>query len=166
MNTNDMTLVLLTGIGATAATDIWAIVRRRLLGTPLPDFAMVGRWIGHLPRGRLRHGSIAAAPPVKAELAIGWITHYAIGVAFALLLPALWGREWLRNPSFAPALIVGVATVAAPLFVMQPAMGAGVAARRTPRPWAARAQSVVTHAVFGVGLYLAARISVSLLTGE
>jgi hypothetical protein len=35
-------------------------------------------------------------------------------------------------------------------------MGAGVAARRTPRPGAARLQSLVTHAVFGLGLYTAA----------
>jgi hypothetical protein len=36
---------------------------------------------------------------------------------------------------------------------MQPAMGAGLAASRTPQPEAARVQSLVTHAVFGVGLY-------------
>jgi len=34
-------------------------------------------------------------------------------------------------------------------------MGAGIAASRTPRPGAARLQSLVTHAVFGLGLYAA-----------
>jgi hypothetical protein len=38
---------------------------------------------------------------------------------------------------------------------MQPGMGAGIAARRTPRPSAARFQSVVTHTIFGLGLYAA-----------
>lgn len=38
---------------------------------------------------------------------------------------------------------------------MQPGMGAGIAASRTPNPRAARLQSLVTHAVFGLGLYLA-----------
>jgi hypothetical protein len=50
-------------------------------------------------------------------------------------------------------LLVGVATVAAPFLVMQPGMGAGIAASRTPRPGAARLQSLVTHTVFGLGLY-------------
>jgi len=165
MNANDMILMLLTGAGATAATDLWAIVRKRVFGIPLPNLAMVGRWIGHIARGRFHHDAIAAAPPIQAERAIGWITHYAIGMGFALLLPAVWGWEWLRQPSLAPAVIVGIVTVAAPLFVMQPAMGAGIAASRTPRPAAARLQSLITHTVFGVGLYLAARIFCSLTTG-
>ena len=86
-------------------------------------------------------------------------------MSFALLLPAFWGWDWIRQPSLAPALIVGVVTVLAPLFVMQPAMGAGIAASRTPRPWAARLQSVVTHTVFGIGLYAAAVIIDSSTTG-
>jgi hypothetical protein len=38
---------------------------------------------------------------------------------------------------------------------MQPAMGAGIAASRTARPNAARLGSVVTHTVYGVGVYAA-----------
>lgn len=34
--------------------------------------------------------------------------------------------------------------------------GIGIAASRTPRPNAARLQSLLTHAVFGLGLYVAA----------
>ena len=44
------------------------------------------------------------------------------------------GLDWARDPTIAPALIVGMATVAAPLPLMQPGMDAGVAASRTP-PW-------------------------------
>lgn len=165
MNTNDMTLMLLAGAGATAVTDLWAFLRTAWFGTPLPNFGMVGRWVGHLSRGRLRHDSIAAAPPIRAERAIGWITHYAIGMGFALLVPAFFGWEWIRQPSLAPALVIGVATVMAPLLIMQPAMGAGIAASRTPRPGAARVQSLVTHTVFGVGLYAAAMVISSLTTG-
>jgi len=55
----------------------------------------------------------------------------------------------------AHALIVGIGTVVAPWFIMQPAMGAGIAASRTPRPAEARLHSLLTHAVFGVALYLA-----------
>ena len=101
---------------------------------------------------------IAAVPPVRAERAIGWAAHYAIGVGFASLLPAIWGWEWIRHPTFGPAMIVGIGTVAAPFFIMQPGMGAGIAASRTPNPAAARLQSLATHAVFGLGLYLAATV--------
>jgi len=158
MDADDMVAIVLIGAGATAVTDLWAILRRLIFGTPLPNFGFVGRWIAHLARGLVRHGSIAAAPPARAERAIGWTAHYLIGIAFAFLLPAFWGREWIQHPTLLPALIVGVATVVAPFFVMQPAMGAGIAASRTPRPTAARIQSVVTHAMFGLGLYIAATV--------
>ena len=60
----------------------------------------------------------------------------------------------MRHPTLAPALIVGIGTVAAPFLLLQPGMGAGIAASRTPDPAAARMRSLVMHAVFGVGLYL------------
>jgi hypothetical protein len=149
------TYAAIIGAGATAATDLWAIARKRLLGAPPPNFALVGRWIAYFPRGRFRHDSIAASPPVEGERLIGWFAHYAIGMTFAAMLLATWGVEWVRHPSLAPALAVGIATVAAPFLLMQPGMGAGVAASRTPRPAAARVQSLVTHTVFGLGLYAA-----------
>ncbi len=68
-------------------------------------------------------------------------------------------------PTLGPALLVGVGTVAAPFLLMQPGMGAGIAASRTPRPNAARLQSLATHAVFGAGLYAAALV-LNLLSGE
>jgi hypothetical protein len=141
------------GAGATALMDLWAIVRRRMLGSALPDYGLVGRWLAHMPRGRFRHASIKAAAPVRGERAIGWIAHYLVGVAFAALLLALVGPAWLERPTLAPALLVGIATVAAPFLVMQPGMGAGIAASRTMRPAAARLQSLVTHGVYGLGLY-------------
>jgi hypothetical protein len=158
MAANDLVFVLLMGTGATALTDLWVIVRERLLDIPRPNFGHVGRWIGHMARGRVCHRSITAAPPVRGEVAIGWSAHYLIGVGFSFLLPAIWGSEWMRHPTPGPALMVGLATVAAPFFVMQPAMGAGIAASRTPRPAAARIQSLLMHAVFGLGLYAAGTI--------
>jgi hypothetical protein len=146
---------VIVGVGATACTDLWALARRRLLGTPLPNYRLVGRWFAHLAQGRFRHDSIAAAAPVRGEATIGWTTHYLTGIAFAALPLAAWGLAWVRQPTLGPALLVGIATVAAPMLILQPGMGAGIAARRTSRPNAARLQSVVTHAVFGGGLYAA-----------
>ena len=146
----------LIGIGATVAMDVWSLVRRRLFGTPLPNYAFVGRWLGHMVHGEFRHVAIAQARPVRGEQAIGWLAHYFIGVAFASLVPFFWGIEWAKHPTLSAAMLVGVGTVLFPLFVMQPAMGAGIASSRTPRPRAARLQSIINHAFFGLGLYLSA----------
>jgi hypothetical protein len=153
MNLIVSTLVI--GIGATAWMDLWGLARRPLLHIPPPDYALVGRWLAHMAHGRFRHASIAAASPARAERLLGWVAHYLVGVAFAAALVGACGPAWLRHPTLAPALLVGLATVSAPFLLMQPAMGAGIAASRTPRPGAARTQSLVTHAVFGLGLYLA-----------
>ncbi|WP_375778220.1 DUF2938 domain-containing protein [Bradyrhizobium sp. ma5] len=149
------TSAALIGAGATVVMDVWGIARKRLLGIPSLDYALVGRWLGHLASGSLRHDRIAASPQVAGERLIGWAAHYLIGIGFAGVLLAIFGLGWARQPSIAPALIVGIGSVAAPFLVMQPAMGAGIAASRTPQPWAARLQSLLTHAVFGVGLYAA-----------
>ena len=144
------------GAGATLLMDAWTAARKPLLGTPLPDYGLVGRWLGHMPRGRFRHDRIGASAPIRGERWIGWSAHYLTGIAFAALLLAICGIEWARRPTLAPALIFGLASVAAPFFLMQPGMGAGVAASRAPNPAAARMQSITTHAVFGLGLYAAA----------
>jgi hypothetical protein len=150
--------IVLTGVGATMATDLWCLARQRVFAVALPNYGLVGRWIAHMARGRFFHGSIAAAAPVRGERAIGWSMHYAIGILFAFVLALAAGPRWFQHPTLAPAMLVGIGTVAAPFFVMQPAMGAGIAARRTPRPSAARFHSLVMHAIFGVGLYLTALI--------
>ena len=147
--------LVLIGLGATAVMDGWLIVLKRM-GVKTLDFALVGRWVGHLAHGRVAHAAIAKARQVAGERLMGWSTHYAVGVGFAALLVAVTGVDWLDSPTLAPALAVGVATVAAPLFVMQPAMGAGFAASKTPTPFRNCLRSLANHAVFGLGLYLAA----------
>jgi hypothetical protein len=150
---NIVTSTVLLGLGATAMMDIWGLLRRPLLGMAAPDYRLVGRWIGHMVHGRFRHESIASAAPLPRERLIGWTAHYLTGMVFATALVAIAGREWMLQPSIAPALIVGVGSLIAPFLLMQPAMGAGVAARRTPRPGQARLQSLLTHTAFGFGLY-------------
>jgi hypothetical protein len=150
------TWILLTGIGATAVMDAWTLTRRLLFGTPLPNYALVGRWLGRMFHGEFHHQAIARASPVRGELVIGWTAHYLTGICFAALLPAFWGPTWVNRPTLMPALLVGLGTVLAPLLVMQPAMGAGIASRRTARPGAARLQSIVNHGFFGLGIYVTA----------
>lgn len=153
---------VLIGAGATLAMDGWALLLKKL-GIPSLNFALLGRWLGHIPQGKWRHESIARAAPVRGERLIGWGAHYSIGITFAALLISTFGSSWARSPSLLPALLVGVATVVAPLFVLQPALGAGIASSKTAAPLFNSMKSVVTHTVFGLGLYLTALVTASLL---
>lgn len=149
------------GAGATLVIDAWAALLRRF-GVPSLNFAMLGRWIGHLLQGRLTRESIVKASPVRRELWLGWLAHYAIGISFAGLLLATFGLAWARSPTLGPALLVGVGTVVAPLFILQPALGAGIASSKTPTPVFNTLKSLTTHIVFGVGLFLAAVVAARL----
>lgn len=146
---------ILIGVGATLVMDLWAALLRRF-GIPSLNFALLGRWIGHLPEGRFIHESISRATPVRGELLLGWVAHYSIGISFAVLLLSAFGLKWARSPSLAPALAVGIVTVVAPLLLLQPALGLGIASSKTPAPLLNSAKSLVTHTVYGFGLYVAA----------
>ena len=144
---------LVIGLGATAFMDVTSFVRV-CFGAPFPDYPLVGRWLAHAARGRVFHDAIAKAEAVKGETVIGWVAHYAIGVGYAALL-LLAFRGWAAAPAFAPAMFVGLATALAPFLIMQPGMGAGVFASRTPNPNVARLRTLISHASFGLGLYVA-----------
>jgi hypothetical protein len=147
--------ILLGGAGS-ALMDAWSAVLRRRFGIATLDYRLLGRWIGHMPSGRIVHERIAAAEPVPAERALGYAAHYGIGIAFAWVLLVIVGPSWLASPTIWPALAIGLGTIVAPWFVMQPAMGAGVAGSKTADPRATRLRNLGTHAVYGVGLYLGA----------
>ncbi len=155
LSLQDWALVALLGVGATAVMDVWLLLLRRL-GVPTMNFALLGRWIGHGLRGRWVHATMARAQPVPAERGLGWLVHYLVGMAFAGVLVGLQGVGWLHSPRLWPALAFGIASAVLPLFVMQPAMGAGFASSRTPAPLKNSLRSLTNHAVFGAGLYLSA----------
>ncbi|KAB2922100.1 MAG: DUF2938 domain-containing protein [Dechloromonas sp.] len=147
--------IVLIGCGATLVMDIWLMSIKRM-GVQTLNFALIGRWVGHVFRGRIAHAAIGKAPPVAHEALLGWGTHYAVGIAFAFLLVGIAGGAWMAAPSPGIAILTGVATVAFPLFVMQPAMGLGIAASKTAAPVRSVIRSLINHAVFGVGLFLSA----------
>jgi hypothetical protein len=155
---------VLIGAGATAAMDLWALLLKQF-GIPSLNFAFLGRWIGHLPERQWMHKSIARATPVKGELVMGWLAHYSIGVAFAALLLSTFGLRWAQSPSLFPALLIGIVTVVSPLFILQPALGAGIASSKTATPVLNSIKSIVTHTVYGFGLYLSALATALLFPG-
>ena len=78
------------GLAGTLAMDVWARVLS-LMGQPKPNWAMPGRWLGHVFRGRMFHDDIGAAQPVAGELGLGWALHYGVGVLYGVVFVLLAG---------------------------------------------------------------------------
>jgi hypothetical protein len=156
IDTRDVLCAVAIGIGATLIMDLWNLFLKRAFGIPSLNYCLLGRWLRHMPSGTFRHASIAAASPRSFECPAGWMAHYAIGVVFGLVFAVLTSGASIARPALLPALFFGIATVVFPFFILQPSIGLGIAASRTPAPARARLKSLVTHSVFGVGLYLGA----------
>lgn len=157
-----LTRGVLIGIGAAVLMDAWALFARRAFDIRGLDYALLGRWIGHFPRRRFFHERIASADRIRGERPLGWLAHYSIGIAFAFLLLAIWGLDWARSPTILPPMLIGLGTIVAPWFILQPGIGAGIAASRTPNPWATRLRNLATHTAYGLGLFGAA-VALSIL---
>ncbi|WP_040759600.1 DUF2938 domain-containing protein [Woodsholea maritima] len=151
-----MYLSVVLGVGGTVIMDLWALFQAKVLKQPGLNYAMVGRWLGHMPRGKFIHSPIAASDPIRGEAMLGWGFHYLTGIIYAAIILMIWGVAWASAPTLLPALIVAWIGLLAPFFLMQPGLGAGIAACKTPKPWFARFKSFITHTSFGVGLYLTA----------
>ena len=147
------------GVGATIVMDLWALMLQRLIGISPLNYALVGRWLVHISKGTFRHVNITKAKPVTAELIVGWTAHYLIGVVFSATLIMLVGNDWISAPSVTPAIVFGILTVGFPFFIMQPGMGFGIAASKDPKPNVARFRSLLTHFIFGLGLYFSATLN-------
>jgi hypothetical protein len=150
-----MWTTIVIGAGATAFLDLTSVLRALLFRETPPNYGFVGRWIAHAVGGRFALPAVAEATPVQGERIIGWTAHYLIGIGYAAVLLVAW-PGWADAPTFAPAMIVGIGSVLAPFLIMQPGMGAGFFASRTPNPNLARLKSLIAHTLFGLGLYAAA----------
>lgn len=148
-----ITRILITGILATVAIDIWATFANKVLKLPRTNWAMVGRWIGHIPHGKILHAPISAAPPINNENLLGWVFHYLIGIIYAALYVAYVHIARGGTPTLGSAFVFGLITILSPWLIMQPALGLGICAAKAPRPNLVRMQNLVIHSIFGVTLY-------------
>lgn len=148
----------LLGLGANVLFDLWQKGLSLATGRPGPNWALVGRWFWHLREGRVFHEDIARAEPYANELALGWIGHYAIAVVYGIAFALSAGPDWLAAPRLLPAWIFGIVTLGFGWFLLQPGMGAGWAAARTPNPAQVRLLGLAAHSVFGLGLWLTALV--------
>ena len=144
------------GLGATVFMDIWALLVNRAFGIVPANYCLVGRWFCHMPRGVFAHASIANASKRPFECAVGWVAHYVIGAFYGVVFVAIVSADWLIRPTFVAAVLFGIVSVIVPFLIMQPSLGMGIAAAKTPNPTQARLKSLMAHTVFGVGLYVSA----------
>ena len=63
------------------------------------------------------------------------------------------GAAWFASPTFLPAWILGMVTVGAGWFLLQPGLGLGIAASKLPNANKVRLFNLVSHTVFALGLY-------------
>ena len=141
------------GIGATALMDLWAVFLWKAFSQGAPNWGPPGRWIWHLQSGRIFHDDIMTAAPYRHEHALGWFFHYAVGAVYGMVLGLWGGMAWFAAPTFLPAFIWSIVTVAAGWFLLQPGLGIGWAASKTPAPNKVRALNLAGHTVFALGLW-------------
>lgn len=153
----ELTGIIVIGVIATLATDVWQRLLQAI-GVPAANWGLIGRWVAGFRHGIFLHRSIAAAPVVPGETAIGWAFHYGIGIAYAAAYLAIVTFAFGTGPTLGSALVFAIVLLAAPWFIMQPALGLGFMASRAAKPAAVRVINISVHVVFGLGLYLAALV--------
>lgn len=134
--------------------DLWAYILFRIFKVSSLNYALVGRLVLYIFKGVIYHKSIASSHAVRGEAVFGWGVHYIIGILLAFLMLFIFGKSTLIEPNLMLILLFAVCTTGLPLFVMQPAMGMGVAATKAPEPNRARLRSLQAHVSFGIGLYV------------
>jgi hypothetical protein len=150
---------IIIGIGATLVMDFFALFQQRFFAIVPLNYALVGRWLIYMRKGVFRHKNILLTQPVQMESVVGWFSHYGTGVIFAAIITVFTGNSWLIEPTITPSIVFGILTVIFPYFLMQPCLGFGIAAAKTPKPNVARVRSLMAHTVFGLGLYLSALLN-------
>ena len=152
MHTAHWSTLILFGIFSTLGMDVLLYLRHKLLRQPWFDYRVFGL---ALLKTTLPHGLKHTHANTTASL-LGWGLHYVIGVLLAVSAVYLATILGFNTLSLAFCLLYGMATVILPFCSMQPLLGLGFAASKTAQPWRNRGKSLITHALFGLSLYLTA----------
>jgi hypothetical protein len=148
---------LIVGILATFTMDVVAVIALRLgiagHGPRRTGPDLIGRWIGHLFRGRFRHADILQTSPLRGELLLGFAAHYSIGIVLTFVYFGLLAVAH-TSPTTLSAILFGTATTILPWFVMFPSQGMGWLGRAAPGDAHLTRASLFNHIIFGAALAL------------
>jgi hypothetical protein len=143
---------LAAGVLGTVVMDLGNLLFSRAGILSKIDAAMIGRMAAGWTRGRLRYRHPGEMEEVPNEQAYGYLTHYAIGLGFAVPYLVGW-RVFLGGPASPGwAVVYGVATTVASWFFVYPSMGFGAFGRRSPDGLRASLSPLANHFFYGVGM--------------
>ena len=146
-------IIRLTG---TALMDVWVIFLKRVFDIAPPNWAMLGRWVAHLKSGKVFHDDIAEALAFSSENLVGWIFHYFVGFIYVVIFMLLVGKEWLSELTLLPVWLYAISTILVGWFLLHPGLGLGMALAKTENPFKGRWMGLMTHSVFGLGMWFGA----------
>lgn len=102
------------GVIATIGQDLWEVICKHVFRLPTGDIALVGRWLGHIPRGVLVHHAISESTAISKERWIGWIAHYVTGIVYGVTYLGIVLILPLSDPTLLSALVFALACLVAP----------------------------------------------------
>ena len=144
--------ICVVGVLACAILDLWQRILLLVTKIPPSNWAMVGRWLFLFLKSMLWvQRDLSAQPPVRNELYIGWLFHYAVAILYALFFFFLFS-EGMLSLSLRDGVVFGIISVIVPWFFFMPAMGAGILANKTPNPPLACILALIAHTLFGGAL--------------
>ena len=148
--------LVVTGIAAgvlgTIAMDLLNILFSRAGLILRIDITMIGRMSAGWSRGRFYYSHPGEMEPAANEQAIGYISHYLIGVCLAVPFVVGWGAIVEGPVSPAWIFAYGIATTVASVLVVYPLMGLGLFGRRSPEGIRGPLSSLANHIFFGAGM--------------
>jgi hypothetical protein len=152
----DLYAGVIIGLTGTALKDVWAIFLKRVFDNAPPNWAMVGRWVVHLKSGKVFNDDIAEALAFSSENLVGWIFYYFVGFIYGVIFMLLVGKEWLSGPTLMPVWLYSISTILVGWFLLHPGLGLGMALAKTENPFKGRCMGLMTHSVFGLGMWFGA----------
>ena len=133
--------------------DMMSLISHQLFKINAFNYALLGRWVLYWQQKKFTHHNIQQSPPQKYEASIGWFFHYLIGILWTYLYFIL--SHFLHYPiTLWNTIIFSIITTCIPFLIIQPALGFGMFAQKTPNPFKSMRNSVLAHLYFGLGLYL------------
>jgi len=145
---------LFVGVGSTILLDLWVTLVEKATSIPPTNWGIVGRWIIGIPNGHWTLDTSVNHEPTVTEKVLGWLFHYIVGIAYAVLIILLFGAGFIDSPSIMPVIIVGlILSTLAGLAILMPALGGGFMGRLIPNWFATFIYLVIAHAIFAIGQY-------------
>ena len=146
---------VLVGVLGTLVMDVLNLLFSRTGLIHKIDVGSIGRMSAGWARGRFFFNHPSEMPDADRAVMLGYITHYAIGVALAYLYFIGWEMLVGGEPSTVWAIVYGVATTVVSYFYVFPSRGLGLCGWKSPDGIKSPLSSLFNHLFFGLGMALA-----------